>query len=310
MMAGGAPLSVATRRARPGLRAALQMAVAVRVAGCGPPSRCPTARASAVVVAMAAATRHPAPTTGRQMLTSTRRSRTISSTPPSRRSRGSSHAAARGVEPSHDHAEREREQLRHENLPRKLEWIAHGSGTVIFVEHPDEERHRHHGEDHHRDLQRGREGAVSARIERSAQRHRRAGRDRHQHDADFRRARDRPKALRHDECEHRHRDQHREQPLQDQGRMAHDPAEFAGHEREAQVEHHGEQRGRGGDGEHRPWRSGRLSALDPPFRSHDDARPTQVGGKCRWPPLQIIRIFAPRCFVVAAGRGQSAVLHS
>jgi hypothetical protein len=39
MMAGDAAFTVATRSARPGLRAALVMATAVRVAGAGPPSK-------------------------------------------------------------------------------------------------------------------------------------------------------------------------------------------------------------------------------------------------------------------------------
>ena len=62
-MAGFDAFSARTRKASPGFRAALAMAVATRVAGSGPPSRCPTVSAKRVTTTIAIVTRQPAPTT-------------------------------------------------------------------------------------------------------------------------------------------------------------------------------------------------------------------------------------------------------
>jgi hypothetical protein len=67
VIAGDAALSAATSNARPGLRAAVEIAVEVRVAGSGPPNKCPTRSASIVTSTIARLTRRPAPTTTCQM---------------------------------------------------------------------------------------------------------------------------------------------------------------------------------------------------------------------------------------------------
>ena len=74
-----ARLSVTTSRARPGFRAALLMATAIRVAGSGPPSRCPPANASTVTSALASASRAPVPSTAGATAMTMRRATTRSS---------------------------------------------------------------------------------------------------------------------------------------------------------------------------------------------------------------------------------------
>jgi hypothetical protein len=94
LIPGGAAFTAATKSARPGLRAALVMATAVRVAGSGPPSRWPTARAPAVISVAAIITRKPAVTVPSHPLISTRTTVATSSAFPIRPSRDPSRTAS------------------------------------------------------------------------------------------------------------------------------------------------------------------------------------------------------------------------
>ena len=117
MTAGAAALSVATSSASPGLRAALEMPVAVRVAGAGPPRRCPVVTARAVTVMMASVTRIPAPITTSQM--------SISASTSKHDQQHARHPAQPRLEPRRasarevprQHSDEERQELRREHLP-------------------------------------------------------------------------------------------------------------------------------------------------------------------------------------------------
>jgi hypothetical protein len=124
--------------------------------------------------------------------------------------------------------------------------------AVELVERGDRQRHRDHRQHRDRDLQRRRERAVPPRGERAAQRHGCARRDRHQHDTDLRGTGQLERAG-DDQRKYWHCDQYREQGLRHQAWPLPDPAEFARHERQTDVEHDDEYR-RGDRGGQEPFR--------------------------------------------------------
>ena len=184
-IAGAALFSAATSSARPALRAADEIAVDVRVAGSGPPSRCPTASASSVARTIAAPTRTPAPITVCQMSTS---ASTSSSTKQRRAdpvSRGSIRIASEGPQ-------------RRTPCPARAAAAAPRTPGARFRADRSSPRRRstrlrptiHSGidtiaRDGQCDLQRRRKRSMAARAERAPQRHGRAWRDGHQHHADL-----------------------------------------------------------------------------------------------------------------------------
>ena len=116
------------------------------------------------------------------------------------------------------------------------------AGTVDARPDPAEVVDRERG---HRDLQGGREARLRPRVERAPERHRRPGRERHQHDPDLGGARE-VECARHDQRDRRNGDQHGEQSFRDEAGMLPHPAEFAQGNAQADDEHHREDGRRGG----------------------------------------------------------------
>ncbi len=254
MIAGDAALSVATSNARPGLRTAVEIAVAVRVAGSGPPKRVSDhdgkhgGEHDRETDAQARAD-DDFPDVDEREHEQDHEQHAADAPEPGFEPRG----ARRGNAP-HRHAEGEWQQLGDEYLSRELPRIGGRAAGVVLVECGDPQRHGADREHSHRDLQRRRKRPVAARAQRTAQRDRRARCDRHQHDPDFRRPRKVQKA-RDEPRERGHRDEYREERSQEKTGPRENAAELAGHDRESQVEHDGEQ-GRDGDRREQPIRDG------------------------------------------------------
>jgi len=90
---------------------------------------------------------------------------------------------------------------------------------------------------------------MPAGAERSTQRDRRAGRDRHQHDPDLCEARQREQSA-NDDRDHRHRDQHRGERAQHRRRPLPDPAQVGDRDTDADAEHDRENGRRRDDRQH------------------------------------------------------------
>ena len=163
--------------------------------------------------------------------------------PATRCSRGSSQAARAERSAAAQHAEAERQELRDEHLPREVARVDRGLPRSTRRTPAIDSGIDPTASAATAICSAGANAAVTAGAQRPAQRNRRAGRDRHQHDSDLGGARQVERAT-DEPGDGRHRHQDGEQRLGHQPGPLRDPAKLAGHDGEPEVEHDREQRRR------------------------------------------------------------------